>query len=178
MHVSTCFALRILYYTREKQACLSISFHFSPYFVVLLNWHTDWKMLRGANRWGLCCIKLIQGFAGGWMNPMLCEWCLPGNVLGGYFNPLHPHPTPPLGELTRSRCWHGKQTWNGMVWSGPPKPFILRGATTQLPHPPHMFGLYAQSDAMSYQSAGWYAGHSSRVHTPQWNRIPKLVAII
>lgn len=93
---------------------------------MLLNLHTDWKMPWAARQMRFVQHKvwsLVLGFAGGWLHPMLCEWCLSGSVPGGCFSKVEdiaPFPPPPLGPLTGSHCWHCKQTWSGMVWSVPP----------------------------------------------------------
>ncbi len=131
----------ILPYTGEKDACPSISFHSSPFFAMLLNPNTDWKMPWGARQMRFVLHKawsLILGCAGGWLHPMLCDWCLSGRVPRGCFSKVEdiaPFPPSPLGQMTGSHCWHGKQTWSGMVWSVPPGHLPWGGLTAQLPHP-------------------------------------------
>lgn len=110
---------------------------------------------------------------------MLCDGWFSGSVLGGCLSKwrtLPPLPPLPLGQLTRSHSWYGKQTWSGMVWKSPPRLFILRGPTAQLPHPPHMAPPLAGVDAVANQRAGRYAGHHSLLHTDQSNRILQPVA--
>lgn len=101
------YPVHLAFYTEEEYGCLSLSFHLSPYFTMLLKPHTDWKMLWGARQMSFVLHKawsLFLGCAVGWLHPKLCEWCLSSSVLGGFFSKVEDiFPFPPSASGTTDR---------------------------------------------------------------------------
>lgn len=101
-------------------ACLSILFHLSPYFTMLLNPPQIEKCCEGARE--MSCVlhaawSFISARAGGWLHSMLCEWCLSGSVLGGCFSKVEdiaPCSSSALGQLTVSHT--GTVNKHGVAW--------------------------------------------------------------
>lgn len=105
------------------------------------------KCHEGPDRLGLCCTRFDLS-----LRVVLEADCTPCYVNDAFlgvsrvavsvkWRTLPPlPPTAPPGQLTGSHCWHGKQTWSGMVWSVPPG-HLSRGARQHScptpPSPPH-----------------------------------------
>lgn len=101
------------------------------------------KCHEGPDRLGLCCTRFDLSL---WV--VLEADCTPCYVNDAFlgvsrvavsvkWRTLPPlPPTAPPGQLTGSHCWHGKQTWSGMVWSVPPG-HLSRGARQHSCPPPH-----------------------------------------
>lgn len=84
------------------------------------------KCCEGTDRWGLWCTSLDLSF---WLVLEAdCTPCYVNDVslgssreaVSGKWRTSPPFLLMPLGNLTGSHHWHGKQTWSGMVWSVPP----------------------------------------------------------
>lgn len=155
----------VWFHSGEKYPCLSISVHLNPYFAMLLNPHTDWKMPWGARQMRYAPHKawsFIPGCAGSWLHPMLGEWCLSGSFPGGSFSKVEdiaPCTATTPGTADRVICWHGKQTRSGMVWSVPPG----RGSRgAQLP--PHSSPVF--SSCRIWCSVTWKSGQIGRSLQP------------
>lgn len=131
---------------------------------MLLNPHTDWKMPWAARQMRFVLREawsLILACAGGWLHPILREWCLSGSVPGGSFTIVED--VAPPHRLWGSWPGHTVGTVNKHgVARCEVSPQAISPEGHSCPTPPlHMFPLDVGSDAVSRQTAGRYAGHCS-----------------